>query len=94
MDEIKINNRHRPWDTANKFLVIFLAVAVVILLITRAHEADTVSFEFRNSTDKKVLVYLYWIDHPFDYLYPANMAGGEMTPGKVWKISHDYKPGE
>jgi len=49
---------------------------------------------FENTTDQKVVYLFYWVDHPFDYSLPANLAGGELDPGEYHQVEYDYLFGE
>jgi len=49
---------------------------------------------FHNTTDKKMHYWLWWVSHPFNYLSPVNLAGGELEAGKVNTLSHEYQAGD
>jgi hypothetical protein len=47
-----------------------------------------------NNTDRDMLCYLYWIDHPYEYRQPINLFGGEMDAGERQDLSYEYRPGK
>jgi hypothetical protein len=54
-----------------------LSIIVAIILLPSIALA-TFSIQFDNTSDKKMVYALYWIDHTYDWPYPFNMAGGEL----------------
>lgn len=69
-------------------------ICFLLFFIGTAYASDSISFQFKNNTSRTVMVFLYWIDHDWDYPGPVNLAGGEMKAGQVWTIQHGYKPGK
>ena len=48
------------------------------------------SIEIQNPTNTKMYFKLFWINHPFNYLHPFAMSGGELLPQKTFKLSDKY----
>ena len=74
--------------------IIISVICLLFIVMSITYAADSVSFKFKNSTDQKAIVYLYWLDHGLDYPGPFNLACGEMKPGQIWKVENNYKIGE
>ncbi len=70
-----------------KFLIILL-----ILLLPSLSLANF-SVRFENTFDKKMFYFFYWVDHPFGWPAPANMAGGELEASEVLHLDSSYKQG-
>ena len=82
-------------EMCKKFKYLFIIICLLFIGTSIAYTADSISFQFKNSTDQKAIVYLYWLDHDLDYYpVPFNLACGEMKPGQKWKLQHGYKIGE
>lgn len=77
-----------------KKLILLNVIIFLMVLFSVAMAASGVNFHFKNNTDQKVIVWLYWIDHDFNYFGPVNLACSEMKPRQEWKVEHDYKIGE
>ena len=71
-----------------KFLIIF-----IIVLLPAAAFANF-SIQFENTSNEKMIYSLYWIDHPFQSLRPANMATGELGALESRSLSNQYINGQ
>jgi len=74
--------------------LLLLVIFLFLFLYSLSYASNGVSFQFKNSTSQKVLVFLWWLDHDWDYPGPVNLAGGEMKPGQVWPVGNNYEPGK
>ena len=54
------------------------AVIILIILLMPSIALANFSIKLENLFDKKMFYLLYWIDHPYSWNGPANMAGGEL----------------
>jgi hypothetical protein len=52
------------------------------------------SIKLENTFDKKMYYMLYWIDHPYSWNGPANMAGGELNALESVEIPINYENGK
>jgi hypothetical protein len=48
------------------------------------------SIKFENTSNEKMIYSLFWIDHPFNSLRPANMAAGELRALESRSLSNHY----
>lgn len=71
-----------------KFLIIF----IIVLLPAVAFANFSIKFE--NTSKEKMIYSLYWIDHPFKSLRPANMAAGELRALESRSLSNHYISGQ
>ena len=71
-----------------KFLIIF----VIVLLPAVAFANFSIKFE--NTSSEKMIYSLFWIDHPFKSLRPANLAAGELKALESRRLSHHYNSGQ
>ena len=71
-----------------KKLILILAI---VLLPALAFAGFSIKFE--NTFNKKVFYFLYWIDHPYNWPAPANMAGGELEALETVKLDAQYQNG-
>jgi hypothetical protein len=71
-----------------KILIVFS-----ILLLPAVAFANF-SIKFENTYNKKMVYILYWIDHPFNSLRPANMAAGELKALESRSLSNNYRQGK
>ena len=69
-----------------------LIILAIILLPSMALANFSVTFE--NTFDKKMYYILFWVDHPFDWPTPANLAGGELGAFKSHDLRSSYKHGK
>jgi hypothetical protein len=52
------------------------------------------SIKFENTSGEKMIYSLFWIDHPFKSLRPANMAAGELKASESRRLSYQYISGQ
>ena len=76
-----------------------LLIIVCLLISTSAYVSTsgadcTFRVTFDNTTDQKVEYLFYWIDHPYEYALPINLAGGELDAGETTTLGYDYLCGE
>ncbi len=67
-----------------KYLIIF----TIVLLPAVAFANFSIKFE--NTSNEKMIYSLFWIDHPFNSLRPANMAAGELRALESRSLSNHY----
>ena len=53
-------------------------VIVLMILFVPSIVLANFSIKLENTFDKKMFYLIYWVDHPYDWGGPANMAGGEL----------------
>ena len=71
-----------------KFLIIF----IIVLLPAVAFANFSIKFE--NTSSEKMIYSLFWIDHPFNSLRPANLAAGELKASESRRLSYHYNSGQ
>jgi hypothetical protein len=72
-----------------KKVIIILAI---ILLPGLALANFTIQFE--NTTHKKMVYLLYWVDHNYDWPNPFNLAGGELQASETISLNQGYQNGQ
>jgi len=72
-----------------KKLIVILAI---VLLPAMSYAAFWLQFE--NTTGKKMVYMLYWIDHTFNWPYPFNLAGGELEASKTINFNESLPGGK
>jgi hypothetical protein len=70
-----------------------IAIILIILLVPSIALANF-SIKLENTFDKKMFYLLYWIDHPYSWGGPANMAGGELEGLESLEIPIHYDSGK
>jgi hypothetical protein len=70
---------------------LILILAVILLPCLASAEF---SIQFDNTTHKKMVYMLYWIDHHFDWPHPFNLAGGELKALEAVDLYRGYKNGK
>ena len=70
----------------------FILVLVIILLPSIAFA--TFSIQFDNTTGKKLVYLLYWIDHHYDWPHPFNLAGGELAASESVDLEMTFQKGK
>ena len=70
--------------------------SVIIILILLVPSVALANFYIKldNTFDKKMYYLLYWIDHPYSWGEPANMAGGELEGLQSVEIPVHYDSGK
>ena len=71
-----------------RFLIIFMIVLLPAVALANF------SIKFENTSNEKMIYSLYWIDHPFKSLRPANMAAGELSALESRSLSNHYINGQ
>ncbi|MGD2184544.1 MAG: hypothetical protein PVI71_00395 [Desulfobacterales bacterium] len=71
-----------------KFTIIF------IIVLLPAVASANFSIRFENTSSEKMIYSLFWIDHPFKSLRPANMAAGELKALESRRLSYHYISGQ
>ncbi len=72
-----------------KKIMLILAIAILPSL---SFASFTVRLE--NNFDRKMFYFFYWIDHPYGWRTPANMAGGELEASESTRLGASFKPGK
>jgi hypothetical protein len=71
-----------------KFLIIFIIILLPVVAFANF------SIKFENTSEEKMIYSLYWIDHPFKSLRPANLAAGELKALESRSLSNHYLSGQ
>ena len=66
---------------------------IITIILMPAIALANFSIKFENTSNKKMIYILYWLDHPFDSLRPASLAGGELRALESRNLSYNYKFG-
>jgi len=69
-----------------------IMVLAIVLLPSLALASFTVRLE--NNFDRKMLYFFYWIDHPYGWRAPANMAGGELEASETTLLGANFQQGK
>ena len=69
-----------------------ILILAVVLLPSLALANFTVRLE--NNFDRKMFYFLYWIDHPYGWRAPANMAGGELQAMEKTHLGGNFQHGK
>ena len=69
-----------------------ILILVIVLVPTIAFASFSIKLE--NTFEKKMYYMLYWIDHPYSWNGPANMAGGELKALESVEIPINYEKGK
>jgi hypothetical protein len=70
----------------------WVMVLAMVLLPSFAYAGFTVRLE--NNFDRKMLYFIYWIDHPYGWRAPANMAGGELEAAETTQLGGSFQQGK
>ena len=68
---------------------------IIILVIVLGPSVVLANFSIKleNTFNKKMFYSIYWIDHPYNWPGPANMAGGELKALESVEIPINYENG-
>ena len=69
-----------------------IMILAIVLLPSFALASFTVRLE--NNFDRKMLYFFYWIDHPYGWQAPANMAGGELEASETALLGGNFQQGK
>jgi len=69
-------------------------IVITAILLLPAIAFAAFSLRFDNTTGKKMVYMLYWIDHTFDWPYPFNLAGGELEASKTVDFTESLPSGK
>ena len=76
-------------------VLLFLATMLLVISVGIACYGEcTFRAAFHNNTDQKVTYNFKWIDHPYEYVLPVDLAGGELAPDQTHALQYDYLCGE
>ncbi len=78
----------RYFGAMQKIVLIMVIVLVPCLAFANFY------IKLENTFDKKMYYMLYWIDHPYSWNGPANMAGGELSALESVEIPINYENGK
>ena len=67
---------------------------ILIIVLLPAVAFANFSIRFENTSSEKMIYSLFWIDHPFKSLRPANMAAGELKASESRRLSYQYRSGQ
>lgn len=68
---------------------------ILMLLVVLLPSVSCASFTVRleNKMDRKMYYFLDWLDHPYGWRTPANMAGGELEALESRHLDTSFLPG-
>jgi hypothetical protein len=68
---------------------------ILILLIALLPSLSFASFTVRleNNLDRTLFYFIDWLDHPYGWRTPANMAGGELAALENRHLGGSFQPG-
>ena len=69
-----------------------ILITAIILLPALTFASFTVRLE--NNFDRKMLYFLYWIDHPYGWQAPANVAGAELEASATVHLGSNFQKGK
>ena len=69
-----------------------IVILTIVLLPSLSFASFTVRLE--NNFDRKMFYFLYWIDHPYGWRTPANIAGGELAASESTQLGVKYESGK
>ena len=69
-------------------------VLFLLLIVNPQIAIADFNVEFKNDFNKKIYYTFYWIDHPYDWLYPTNMAGGEIEANASYDLKVKWLAGK
>jgi hypothetical protein len=69
-----------------------IVILTIVLLPSLSFASFTVRLE--NNFERKMYYFLYWIDHPYGWRTPANMAGGELEASESTQLGANYESGK
>ena len=70
-----------------------MIITMAIFLVPSISFASFV-VEIQNTTDRKLYYFIYWIDHPYGWGAPANMAGGELNAAEKTRLDGSFQQGK
>lgn len=70
----------------------FLIICIIVLLPAVAFANFSIKFD--NTSNEKLIYSLFWIDHPFNSMRPANLAAGELKALESRRLSYHYNSGQ
>ena len=71
-----------------------MCILIVLTLLVPSIAMADFSIKLENTFEKKMYYMVYWIDHPFNWSGPANMAGGELKSLESVEIPINYDHGK
>ena len=74
-----------------KIKIVIITVAFVLMPILAL---ANFAVQLENTFDRKLYYYIYWIDHPYGWRAPANMAGGELNAAEKTRIDGSFQQGK
>ncbi len=71
-------------------------ITIIMITIFLMPSLSLASFavQLENTFDRKLYYYLYWIDHPYGWKAPANMAGGELDAAEKTRLDGNFQQGK
>jgi hypothetical protein len=69
-------------------------ILIVVIVLVPSFVFASFSIKLENTFDKKMYYMLYWIDHPYKWSGPANMAGGELNSLESVEITVKFDNGQ
>jgi len=69
---------------------------IIILAIVLLPSFALASFSLKldNTTGKKMVYLLYWVDHTYDWPHPLNVAGGELQARESVDLKESLQTGK
>lgn len=72
-----------------KKMIIMMAIVLMPSLA-----AASFAVQLENTFDRKLYYFIYWIDHPYGWRAPANMAGGELDAAEKTRLDASFQQGK
>ena len=69
-------------------------IIVLALILLPSFSFANFSIQFENTTHKKMVYMLYWVDHNYGSPYPFNLAGGELEALQSVDLNQGYQNGQ
>lgn len=66
----------------------------MVILLAPSLVFASFAVELENTFDRKLYYYIYWIDHPYGWGAPANMAGGELAAAEKTRLDGNFQRGK
>ena len=66
-------------------------ILLIVLLPSLCYASFTVRLE--NKMDRTIYYFIDWLDHPYGWRTPANMAGGELAALESRHLDTSFLPG-
>ena len=69
-------------------------IIILVIVLLPAVAFASFSIKFENTSSEKMIYSLFWVDHPFKSLRPANLAAGELKALESRRLTYHYNSGQ